>query len=991
MRNNRLWVLLLVLPLLVATQVFAQGMGTGTISGRITDQEGQGLPGVTVTAKSPALQGSRSAVTNVNGDYLLPNLPAGDYTLNYSMPGFTAVTKTAKVPAGQTVPLNARMAITAVAAEATVVAQSETVSQTTQASTTYSSEVTSKLPVTRNYLSTVALAPGVNFNFSTTAPSISGSMTYDNVMTVNGVNLQDPIRGQQTNLFIEDSIQETTTMTSGVSAEYGRFTGGVINAVTKQGGNNFSGSFRVTLNNNEWQAQPPIKNTLADKVIPTYEATLGGPIWKDRIWFFGAGRKVENNVPITMTAPTPGSFTMIQDDLRYEGKLTISPFQNHTLTGAYTKQDREESNYATTAIPRLDDPRTRYTRQLPTDVLAINYNGVVTSNFFVEAQYSKKTFAFENSGGTNRDLIEGTPVVRSYDYANFWAPYFCGNCAGIAEERNNDDILAKGTVFLSTKSLGSHNIAFGYQNFGIQRGGNNWQSPTNFVLVASEVLNNNGTLYPIIDNDGSSWLAYYPIPRLSEGSDVRTWSIFVNDTWKLNNNLSFNIGVRYDKNDATDSTGAKTADDSSFSPRLSATYDVKGDGSLRLMASYSQYVGQMQETQAGAASSAGNPAYYYYYWEGKQYNTGSVLTPTATVMREMFAAWGITRIDMFPPTATPGLVGVPGVNIQIRGGLESPYAQEYVLGVGGTVGQNLVYRVDGVRREFKNFYSIRRDTTTGQVEDELGNAFDLGVVQSSDIPTREYTGLHSSVSYRMGALNISGNWTWSHLIGNTNGESTGGGSSQTAFENYPEYFDMKWFGPSGDLATDQRHRVRLTATYDFKLGPVTMTPGLVQAFDTGTPYGAVGTGGSGAPVSPFVTNPGYVTPPPRSTYYYTSRDAYRTDDVWRTDISLNLSGKIGPVEIFVQPQVWNLFNSQSVIGVGTSVTTGQSATASATTGLKRFNPFTETPIECPQTASAAECRTLGANWKKSSTFGKATSPASYQIPRQWYVTMGVRF
>ncbi|MCG3194992.1 MAG: hypothetical protein DIJKHBIC_04260 [Thermoanaerobaculia bacterium] len=985
MRNNRLWVLLLVLPLLVATQVFAQGIGTGTVNGRITDQEGQGLPGVTVTAKSPALQGSRSAVTNVNGDYLLPNLPPGDYTLNYSMPGFTATTRTTKVSAGQQVPVNAKMAITAVAAEATVVAQSETVSQSSQASTTYSADMTTKLPVTRNYLSTVTLAPGVNFNFSATAPSISGSATFDNVMTVNGVNLQDPVRGQQTSLFIEDSIQETTTMTSGVSAEYGRFTGGVINAVTKQGGNSFSGSFRVTLNNNDWRAQTPIKVNLVDDTIPTYEATLGGPIWKDRIWFFGAGRMVENQIVRSTVAPTTGSYIESTDDTRYEGKLTISPFQNHTLTGAYTKQDVEQSNYATTIMAVLDDPRIRYTRQLPSDVLAVNYNGVITSNFFVEAQYSKKTFQFQNDGGRTQDLVDGTPLRANTTGALFWAPYFCGICT--SESRDNEDILVKGTYFLSSKGLGSHNIAFGYQNFGIQRVSNNFQSATNYVLYTTDVKYVNGTIYPIIDNDLTTGIGFWPVLKPSQGSDVRTWSIFMNDTWKLNNHFSFNVGLRYDKNDAEDSQGAKVADDSSFSPRLAATYDVKGDGSLRVTASYSQYVGQLQETQVGAGSSAGSPAIFYYYWMGQPYNLpGQALTPTATILRDMFAAWGITGIGQYP-NAPVDYQNVPGVSTQIRGGLESPYAEEIVLGVGGTVGQNLLYRVDAVRREFKSAYSQKQDTTTGKVANPNGGFFDLAIVQNSDLPEREYTGLHSSVAYRMGGLNLSGTWTWSHLIGNTNGESTGGGSTRSGFESYPEYLDLRWFAPRGDLGSDQRHRVRLTAAYDVKAGPVTITPGLIQAYDTGTPYAAFGN----AAVSPFVTNPGYVTPPSLNTYYFTSRDAYRTDDIWRTDISLNLSGKIGPVEIFVQPQVWNLFNNQGVQAVNTTVTVGTGATASASTGLKRFNPFTETPIECPQTASAAECRTLGANWKKGSNFGKPTASGSYQIPRQWYVTMGVRF
>jgi hypothetical protein len=658
------------------------------------------------------------------------------------------------------------------------------------------------------------------------------------------------------------------------------------------------------------------------------------------------------------------------------------------LTGSYTNQTSEQDNYAYTSAPTLDDPRIRYARQLPSDVLAINYNGVITPNFFVEAQYSKKTFEFQNSGGTNHDYIEGTPLrISNRGGAQMWAPIFCGNCPNSGENRDNDDILAKGTLFLSTKSLGSHNIAVGYQNFGIERGSNNYQSATNYVLWLSDVNLVNGTLYPVVEADYNSYLLYWPILNPTQGSEVRTMSIFMNDTWKLNNNFSFNLGVRYDKNDAKDSQGAKTADDSSFSPRLSATYDVKGDGSLRVNASYSQYVGQLQETQVVAGSSAGTPALYYWYWFGKSYNTpGQPLTPTAQVMREMFTTWGITGVDQMA-NAVPDGVNIPGVSTQIRGGLESPYAEEFVLGIGGTVGQNLVYRVDAVRREFKNAYSQRQDMTTGQVVGTNGGLFDLAIVQNSDIPEREYTGLHSSLNYRMGALNLGANWTWSHLIGNTTGESAGGGATRSGFESYPEYFQMKWFAPRGDLASDQRHRVRITAAYDFKMGPVSITPGLIQAYDTGTPYGAVGT----AVVNAFVTNPGYRTPPSQNTYYFTSRDSYHTDDIWRTDLSLNISGRIGPVEIFVQPQVWNLFNNQAVAAVNQTVTVGTGATASATSGLIRFNPFTTSPIECPQTATAAECKALGANWKKGPNFGKPTATGSYQIPRQYYITMGVRF
>ena len=184
--------------------------------------------------------------------------------------------------------------------------------------------------------------------------TISGAQSFDNVITLNGVNIQDNIRGTPTSLFIEDAIQETTTVTSGVSAEYGRFTGGVINAVTKSGGNAFSGSVRATLTNDNWQSQGPINVTRTDTVVPAYEATLGGPIWKDRVWFFGAGRYQKNDYSGQTAAPTNVSFPRSDTDKRYEAKLTLTPFASQTLTGSYTNYTRYPGKLL---LHRLAGPR----------------------------------------------------------------------------------------------------------------------------------------------------------------------------------------------------------------------------------------------------------------------------------------------------------------------------------------------------------------------------------------------------------------------------------------------------------------------------------------------------------------------------------------------------------------------------------------------------------------------------------------------------------
>jgi hypothetical protein len=395
MRNNRSWLVLLVLPLLMASVLVAQGIPTGTILGRVIN-EGQGLPGTTVVAKSPALQGSRTAVTSANGEFAFVGLPPGDYTLTFTMSGFQTVTRAQKVSASQQVNVNAEMSLTAIAAEATVVAQSETISQTATQATTYTADVLSKLPTGRTVTSAVLLSPGVNAN-APNGISISGAQSTENLYTVNGVVITDNVRSTANNLFIEDAIQETTTTTSGVSAEYGRFTGGVINSVTKSGGNTFSGSFRTTFNNDDWRAYSayrtaagvnPQEGTFNDKTVPTYEATLGGPIVKDRVWFFGAGRYYDQskaNSYLTLFTNIP--YTGGTEELRYEAKLTVSPLQNHTLTGSYINIGTDQYGYAFTPI---SDLASVYDRQLPQDLLAINYNGVLTDSLFLDAQYSKR-------------------------------------------------------------------------------------------------------------------------------------------------------------------------------------------------------------------------------------------------------------------------------------------------------------------------------------------------------------------------------------------------------------------------------------------------------------------------------------------------------------------------------------------------------------------------------------------------------------------------
>lgn len=984
---RRIGVLSVIFALVLATggTALAQSGTSSGLRGRVTN-EGAGLPGVTVEIKSATLQGVRSTTTSGNGDYIFNGVPSGQYTVTFKLQGFETVTKETGLVTAQQATLDANLAVAGVTAVAAVTATAETVSTTSQASTTITTELTTKLPITRTILSAVALSSGVSTTGAGGAITISGAQSFDNVFTVDGAVIQDNVRSTPNNLFIEDAIQETTTSVSSVSAEFGRFTGGVVNTITKSGGNVFSGSFRTSLTNDSWTGISPANEVREQKVNPRYEATLGGPIWKDKIWFFGSGR-LEKVTGSAQTSFTNLSFATGLDEKRYQGKLTLTPVQNHSLTASYLKVNTEQVGNFFGVIMDLDS---LVTRQLPQEILTASYNGVLSSNLFVEAQYSSRKFTFENSGSRYTDVIKGTLMRdKSRGNARYNSPTFCGVCD--PEERNNRDYLIKGTYFLSTAGLGSHNIVVGYDNFSGQRKANNYQSGSNYRLFTTSTILQGGDIFPVIGP--TSYIYYTPIDALSKGSDTLTHSVFLNDQWRLSNRLSFNLGVRYDKNSAADSRGVVTADDSAFSPRLAAAFDVTGKGNLRVAASYAKYIGGIQETQVDGGSNAGQPGVLLWYYTGPGANPINVNLPAGATPVSRAAA--LQQVfDWFFAQGCPNLqtcklpldyAFVPGLTTQFSGTLKSPFADEYTVGVNGAIGTKGSFRMDFVHRKFGDFYNRVLNLSTGKVSDGLGNTFDLGILGNSSDLERKYTALQTQFQYRLGRLNVNANWTWSHTIGNFDGETAASGAVAAADDVYPEYKVKSWNNPRGDLASDQRHRVKIFATYDLPFIPAkvgTLTLSVVQGYESGSPYGAVGTVRS----RNYVTNPGYQSPPSSVNYYFTARDAFHTDDIKTTDLGMNFSTRIADtVEIFLLPQITNVFNNQAVIAVNGTVLTVLAPGTGNT--FVAFNPFTTEPVKRPTGDQSVKT----ANWDYGPNFGKATSSAGYQRPRTFLVSMGLRF
>ena len=963
---------------------------TGTLSGHV-EADGQALPGVTVTATSDALQGARVTQTTGNGDYIFPFLPPGEYTIKFELSGFQSSEQPIKISAAQSSQVDMAMALEGVSEEVMVTGAYETISQTPQASTTYEKVFLEELPVNRDIAGAVTLAPGVSTGGPADSIVISGSQSYESLFLVNGVVVNENLRGQPFDLFIEDAIQETTTTTSGISAEYGRFAGGVVNVLTKSGGNQFEGSLRTSFSNENWESETPLTVSQADTVNETYEATVGGYLWRDKVWFFLAGRDLDLT-DTDQTVLTNIPYANNDSETRIESKLTWGIAEGHSLVGSYMDIDEKDGGVIFGSVLDLASV---YDRELPQTLASAHYSGVLTSNFFVEAQYSEREFTFVDSGSQFTDRIRGTLLVDNPQGTGnrFNSPTFCGACDP-DEERNNENYLVKGSWFLSGETLGSHDLVFGYDHFNDIRAADNHQSGSDFRLLLSGRIIQGTDIFPVIlpGRAGNfTTIQWNPILITTQGTDFVTDSYFVNDAWRLNENWSFNVGARYDVNDGKNAQGVKVIDDAKISPRVGLAFDPKGDGDWIFNASYAEYVTAVANNQADASSAAGAPATLQWFYEGPAINETGPLVPTEEAIRRVFEWFDSIGGTNSAPTRA---ISIPGGTTIIRDSLASPSTVEYSVGAAKRLGSKGLARIDYVHREGKDFYADRRDLSTGRVRTPTGGFADLSVIENDDsLLERTYDGVHLAATYRLyDRLNIGGNYTWSHTEGNFDGETRANGPVRSAILNYPEYRDVSWSAPKGDLSSDQRHRLRLWGRYDiFDTSRHRLNASILQSYFSGRPYSAVGNVDTrrGANNPTGVINPGYVQPPTSVAYFFSDRGAFTTSDVTATDIALSYSFKWPAfgrdLEVFVQPEILNVFDENEIASTdvnffNTLIFTAVNSTATSCGGARcqPFNPFTTAPVE-------------GVHWVKGPDFGKAISPDAYQTPRTFRVSVGFRF
>ncbi|HEY0156879.1 MAG TPA: TonB-dependent receptor [Thermoanaerobaculia bacterium] len=962
-----------ILEIVLSLPAIAQST-TAILIGRASSA-GVPVPNVTVTVSSAALIGVRSTTTAADGHYVVPALPPGEYVVRFEGEGLEPSAQRATLRLAETTRVDAELTLQKLRGDIVVRPAALSVLETPQVATNLTGETMELLPAGRGILDALRLAPGVAADGGRNFVSVNGADVYDNLFLVNGVTVGSRSENQPLNLFIEDAIQETAIITSGISAEYGRFTGGVVNVLTKSGGNEMSGSLRDTLGSDSWTARTPYaaEPEHLDDIDQEVQATLGGRIIRDRLWFFLSGRLFERDRR-QVTAVTLEPYTHTSYENRSEAKLTAAVARNQTFVGSYLRVGGHQRNRSRTA-----DLRALVTDHFPNSLLALHYTAVAGSSLVAEAQYSYKRESHNYSGAADASEIGGMAVIDADTATEFWAPQLCICSTAYADAR---EVLVKGSWFRPTARYGVHEVVFGYDEYHDLSRENLTAGSSGLILST-----------PIDTTTGSPVLQLFPeltyVEFLKRGaaqeSDFTSRAFFVNDRLTLGRHFTASLGLRHDRNHAVNQDGRTIIDTARVSPRAGVVYDVRGDGRDRLSTSFARYVAKAHETATYSAQEATSPLSWVWLYDGPEVNadpSGEVV-PTEEALRQ-FLAWFEARGGSSNLSGAL-LAGSPPNAIE--GTLKPPYADEISLGYGHAFGNRGVVQLTLVRRQWSAFYALHTSLATGKITTPDGSVVDRVVLDTDgEGLEREYRSAQLQTNFELGRLSLAGNYTYATLRGNVNSPGNGFPTALPSLvDYYPEFIGYPQYAPVGYLSGDIRHVANGWAIYRFPGQRHRFTASLLQRYHSGRPYNMV----ANIDLTGVVPNPGYEFVPV-VPYYFAPRGSLRMDDVTSTGIGLHYSLHAGAMEFLAHGNVINVFNEQALenpFGINTTVNAARSDR-----NLAKFDPRTQTPVECPQgvRSSTPQCRGI-AHFQKVAAFGHVRAPNAYQQPRTYTLSLAVRF
>jgi len=639
-RWSRTLLALAAAVLLAVPGAFAQGGGassTGSISGEVKDAQGGVLPGVTVTATSPAQIGQLSAVTNEAGIYRFPAVPPGEYALTYELAGFGTVKREGvRITLGFNAQVNVTLAVASLNETITVSGESPVIdTSATRLQTNYDSQNLASLPNARDMWSLLATTPSVTLNRVDVGGATMGTQTTyfaygysgQNRPLIEGINTTE---GTSAAGFYLDygSFEEVFIGAAGNSAEMPS-PGVLTQFVGKSGSNTLqaSGYFDIedeSIQSRNLSAEQTFPNTAIrpdGNRLASYKNLnlgVGGPLLRDKIW----ARFDYLNQRNSVAAPPSGSFldgTPFNTKLfNYTGKVTYQLNQANRFI-AYlqhgTKQQPNRTDINTGGAPTHITADSTTLQDSPSWVYKGEWNGTLGQNMFAEVRAGQF--------GYNFGLVSNTTDTR---YESLDRNQVLGGGRDWLLKRRRNQYTGALSFFKDNFLGGSHNLKVGGEYLD-ESGNTIWKQG-----YADNVIHfvNGDLTGPLAATTPVEVRLYYNVDSKSE---LSTLSAFVTDTWRINK-LTLNLGLRYDRYNAglpaqslpagRFTAGASYPERSGLVkfnhivPRIGATYDIQGDGKTVVKANYGRFAFNPGVNLADAISE--NTATQYERWPWQDLN-----------------------------------------------------------------------------------------------------------------------------------------------------------------------------------------------------------------------------------------------------------------------------------------------------------------------------------------------------------------------------------
>ncbi len=946
-----------VFALLCVSQTAApQGVQTGSVTGVVRDAGGLVLPTATVRAESPVQQGPRETTADQAGAYRIAGLAPGSYTITFEFPGFKALTSQVRVGVGSTEQLDAMLRLETQVQEVVVAAPAPSVLTKNTGGVNLRASDIDALPTGRTVPLVTELAPGLTNNTpNVNQVTISGATAYDNVFLIDGVDVGDNLLARADDLYIEDAVDETQVLTSAISAEYGRFSGGVVNAVTKRGGNLFSGSLRSNMSNAAWTDETPFEKAAGtkrkSKMDRYYEGTLGGPLVRDRVWFFFAGRSQSSQTSLSLPQ-TAAAFQQTDDQDRWDLKVTATPRVNQTVQLQYL--DRRQVSLRP-SLPITIDPTASDLQNTPGHLFVANWNGVLSSRFFATAQYSQK--ANHPRFGNTSTRLQDSPFLTigrvSPGGLHFGAPYFDRNDP---EDRDNNQLTGSVSYFGSRPGWGTHDVKGGVELFSLVLRGGNSQSSTGYIFNTDFAT---AAGRPVTDATGRVVPVWIPgstsigntLPTRGAEIDLTTTSFYLQDRWTPTARLTMDLGLRYE-HASSGVTGAESTPVSaqSFVPRVAAAYELRDDGRTVIGASYAHYAGRYTSSVFGRNTTVANPA-----------RVTSVYNGPAGQGYDFAPAYDLANYSVVSGS-------FPTANIFLDEDLHSPLTREVTVSAAqeirsGAVRATYVWRrATGLVESFIDDASASGKTTVAQNGVVFGT-FDNTYYRNSDDAARNYQAIEMQGEYRLRSnWSVAGHWTVQlKNEGNFEGEAANQPGIGSVLGDYPEILVENRNFPMGRLDDYQQHKVRLWSIYQLDLGrfgAFDMAP--IWRYNSALTYSLVA---NSVPLSAVqrANNPGYARLPGSGTngsqtLFFGERGSQEFAGYGLVDLAVTYRVPVWKtLKPWVKLELLNAFDNDKLIGWDTTVTA--------------------------DAASALDASGLPTGFVKGVRFGQGTSTANYPRPR----------